>query len=261
LADLQGDAWFFSTPKSANYFKVLFDSAANDPEWMRWQMPTSTNPYIAPSEIEAMRRDLSSLVFQQEVQAQFVTLAGAVIQREWLRQALPPPDARLTLGVDLALSTKHDGDYTAIVALTTDPDGRVYVRDAQRRQVPFHQVLQFIQEMAERWRPVLITIESVQYQAAVVQELLRTTRLPVRSVTPDKDKMTRFQPLIARYEQGLVHHAPTLPAWFLDELLSFPFGDHDDAVDALAYAYNALPPVYVPDYTQGGLSRRFETPL
>ena len=77
------------------------------------------------------------------------------------------------------------------------------------------------------------------YQAVVVQELLRQTTLPIKGVTPDKDKVTRAQPLALRYEQGLVSHEQ-LPSWFEDELLAFPQGAHDDSVDALVYAYQAV---------------------
>lgn len=240
LADLRGSAWFLSTPKGSNYFKTLFDRAADDPDWARWQMPTASNPHIHPQEIEAMRRELPSLVYQQEVLAQFVDFAGAALKREWLQTGEPHGPLPVALGVDLALSTKQDADYTAIVALSRDAAGTIYVRDAQRLRAPFHQVLQFIRQMAAKWSPTVIAIESVQYQAAVVQELLRTTRLPVRGVKPDKDKLTRFLPLAARYEQGLVRHAPGLPGWFEDELLSFPVGGHDDGADALAYAWQAL---------------------
>jgi predicted phage terminase large subunit-like protein len=236
LADRQGGAWFLSTPKGGNYFKNLFERAADDLDWARAQCPTNHNPYIHPDEIEAMRRELPSLVFRQEVEAQFVDFSGAAVRREWLRYAEPPPGLSVTLGVDLALSTKQDADYTAIVAVSRDANGIIYVRDAQRIRAPFHQVLQFIQSMAAKWKPALIAIEQVQYQAAVVQELTRTTALPIKGVKPDKDKLTRFLPLIARYEQGLVVHAPGLPGWFEDELLSFPAGEHDDAADALAYA-------------------------
>lgn len=240
LADLRGQAWFLSTPKGENYFKTLFDRAAGDPDWARWQMPTSCNPYIRPEEIEAMRRELPRLIYQQEVLAQFVDLAGAVLKREWLSISEPPGALPVVLGVDLALSTKQDADYSAIVALSRDVAGTVFVRDAQRIRAPFHHVLQFIIQMARKWNPSVIAIESVQYQAAVVQELLRTTRLPVRGVKPDKDKLTRFLPLVARYEQGLVKHDPGLPGWFEDELLSFPVGEHDDGCDALAYSFQAL---------------------
>lgn len=241
LADLQGRVWFLSTPKGDNYFKTLFDRAVGDPHWARWQMPTRSNPYIRADEIEAMRLELPSLIYQQEVLAQFVDFAGAVLKRNWLATGEPAGTPPVVLGVDLALSTKTEADYTAIVAMSRDAAGTVYVRDAQRLRAPFYQVLQFIQQMATKWNPALIAIESVQYQAVVVQELLRTTRLPVRGVKPDKDKLTRFLPLAARYEQGLVKHAPGLPGWFEDELLAFPAGEHDDAVDAAAYAFAALP--------------------
>ena len=50
LTDLQGSAWFLSTPKGMNYFKLLFDRG-QDPEredWASWQKPTSANPFIEP---------------------------------------------------------------------------------------------------------------------------------------------------------------------------------------------------------------------
>lgn len=241
LADFQGAAWFLSTPKGNNYFKTLFDRAADDPDWARWQMPTSRNPYIRSEEIEAMRLELPEIVFRQEVLAQFVDFEGAALKREWIKIGEPSGVLPVVLGVDLAISTKTaTADYTAIVAMCRDASGSVFVLDAQRIRAPFHQVLLFIQQMAAKWRPSVIAIESVQYQAAVVQELLRTTRLPVRGVRPDKDKLTRFLPLVARYEQGLVKHAPGLPGWFEDELLSFPVGEHDDGCDALAYSFQAL---------------------
>jgi predicted phage terminase large subunit-like protein len=240
LADLQGSAWFLSTPKGNNYFKTLFDRAGDDPDWARWQMPTASNPYIKASEIEAMRLELPSIIYQQEVLAQFVDLEGAAMKRDWLRYEEPPTGLPVVLGVDLAISVKSDSDYSAIVALSRDSAGTIYVRDAQRIRAPFHQVLQFIQQMAAKWNPAAIAIEQVQYQAAVVQELARTTKLPVRGIHPDKDKLTRFLPLLARYEQGLVRHAPGLQGWFEEELLSFPVGEHDDGVDALAYSFAAL---------------------
>lgn len=167
----------------------------------------------------------------------------------------------IVAGVDLALGVKNSSDYTACIIMGRSPSGQVYILDAQRIQEPFHQVLLFIQQMANKWRPSVIAIEQVQYQAAVVQELLRTTTLPVIGVRPDKDKLTRFLPLLARYEQSMVCHAIGLASWFEDELLMFPMGEHDDGVDAAAYAFSAIPPDAVPDYSQGGMSRAFEVAL
>ena len=241
LTDYQGDAWFISTPKGLNYFHALF-RRGQDPEqadWSSFHMPTTINPHISPVEVARSRAELPALVFAQEYLAEFVTFGAGLVKPDMLVEGVCPPDLPVVLGVDLAISEKEGSDWTAIVALSRDPaSGLVYVREAERHRCGFHEVLQRIQAAAARWLNPLVAIEQTQYQAAVVQELTRTTRLAVRGVKPDRDKVTRFAPLLTRYEQRQVRHDPArVPAWFRDELLSFPEGEHDDGVDAVAYAF------------------------
>ena len=240
LTDYKGDAFFLSTPKGSNYFKSLHAMAGVDPDWMAWQMPTTANPWIDPDEVAKAGESLPSIAFRQEYLAEFVDAAGARIKREWLRHGVPPEGLPVYLGVDLAISTKAEADYTAVVALSRGEDGTLYVLDVNRTRADFASVLRFIEAMAEKWKPVMIGIEQVQYQAAVVQELMRRTKLPIRGIRPDRDKLTRFAPLEARYEQGQVVHVDGLPPYWQDELLSFPVGRHDDVVDAMAYAWQVI---------------------
>ena len=240
LTDYKGDAFFLSTPKGSNYFKSLHAMAGVDPDWMAWQMPTTANPWIDPLEVDKAGESLPSIAFRQEYLAEFVDAAGARIKREWLRFGDAPEGLPVYLGVDLAISTKAEADYTAVVALSRGEDGTIYVLDVNRTRADFASVLRFIEMMAEKWKPVMIGIEQVQYQAAVVQELMRRTKLPIRGIRPDRDKVTRFGPLEARYEQGQVVHVDGLPPYWQDELLSFPVGRHDDVVDAMAYAWQVI---------------------
>jgi predicted phage terminase large subunit-like protein len=243
LTDFKGDAWFLSTPKGDNFFRELYDlGLKNQGDWKSHQFPTISNPFIDPTEIQSARDDPNTpeLVFRQEYLAEFVQGSGTRVKREWLKISESPEHLEIVMGVDLAISTKTEADFTACVVLGRHADGRVFVLDSQRIQAPFHQVLEFIKRMAARWNPKIIGIEQVQYQAAVVTELLRKTTLPVRGLKPDKDKLTRFQPLEARYEQGLIYHAQNLPLEFEKELLAFPLGKHDDFCDALAYAFSLL---------------------
>lgn len=243
LSDLKGDAWFFSTPKGFDYFRELFvkGQSKDYPEWKSWQMPTETNPFIDKNEIEAARLELPELVFRQEYLAEFVDFAGTMVKREHIKYGLPDNPISTVIAVDLAISTKQSADYTAAVVLQRDLDGSIYVVDVFRKRESFYNVIQSIIRLAKRHNPNLIAIEQVQYQAAVVQELLRTTNLPVKGFIPEKDKLTRFQPVQARYEQGLIYHANGLVPDFENELLTFPVTDHDDMVDALALAVHALP--------------------
>lgn len=244
LADLDGDAWFISTPLGINYFHELFvKGQGNDQEWISHTAPSMDNPHLPDGWMEEQRENMPELVFAQEVLAQFVTFGAGLVKPEMIVETPAPSGLPVVLGVDLAISEKQGADWTAIVAMSRDPQtGVVYAREAERHRAGFHEVLNRIKAAAARHSPLFIAIEQTQYQAAVVQELARTTTLPVRGVRPDRDKLTRFAPLLTRYEQRLVRHDPAgVPAWFREELLAFPEGTHDDGVDAAAYAFSALP--------------------
>lgn len=242
LADLDGDAWFISTPNGINYFNDLYRRAETDPGWISHTAPSMDNPHLPDGWMEEQRETMPALVFAQEVMAQFVTFGAGLVKPEYLKDGIAPAGMPTVLGVDLAISERDGADWTAIVAMSRDPGtGIVYVREAERHRAGFADVLDRIKAAAARHKPTLIAVEQTQYQAAVVQELTRTTSLPVRGVRPDRDKLTRFLPLLTRYEQGQVRHDPSgVPAWFREELLSFPQGQHDDGVDAAAHAWAAI---------------------
>ena len=240
LTDYKGDGYFFSTPKGRNDFHAMYERARLDETYASFRMPTSVNPYIAQDEIDAAQRELPTVVFNQEYLAEFVDVQGALVKREmitYVNSDQVPRDLKIGMGVDLAISKSDTADYTAIAVVGYDKDsGRRYVLDMWRGKVGFHEVVTGVQALASKWNPSRINIEAVQYQVAVVQELLRKTSLPVKAVKPDRDKVTRFHALLARYEQLLVTHVRGLEPSFEQELLSFPEGNHDDMVDALVYA-------------------------
>ena len=82
LADYVGDVFFPSTPKGLNYFHTLYQKGTDEfqTDWQSWQMPTSSNPFIKPEEIEAARESLPEQVFKQEFLAEFIVGEGAVFR-------------------------------------------------------------------------------------------------------------------------------------------------------------------------------------
>ena len=250
LTDYRGAAWFISTPNGTNYFYELFRRGGDPayPEWASFQMPSAMNPHLPLEEIEQRRRELPELVFRQEYLAEFVAFGGGLVKPEMILEAPCPPRLPIALGVDLAISERDSADYTAIVAMCRDPStGIVYIKEVERFRAAFHEILTRIKSAAARHKPYIIAIEQTQYQAAVVQELARTTALPVRGIRPARDKLTRFLPLLTRFEQHMVRLDPAgCPAAFRDELLAFPESQHDDMIDAAAYAFHALSPAVQP---------------
>ena len=239
----QGHSLLVSSPRlEGSWFHRLWLAGQGaDPDVQSWSFPTWDSPYWKPQEVERARVELPAITFRREYGAEFVSAAGALVRREHLRTGEPMGvTLPCVMAVDLAISERSGADWTAVAVMSRGEDGRIWVRHVERLRTGFHGAIERIKALAARWRPRVVAIEAVQYQAAVVQELLRSTDLPVHGVKPDRDKVTRFQPLAARYEQGLVYHAPDLPAEFEQELLAFPVGTHDDMVDAASYAFAAL---------------------
>ncbi|MFN7197599.1 MAG: terminase large subunit domain-containing protein, partial [Hylemonella sp.] len=178
LTDYRGDAWFISTPNGLNYFYELFQRGRDPsyPDWESFHMPSAANPHLRPEEIEQKQRELPELVFRQEYLAEFVTFGGGLVKPEMLVMGECPPGLRPVLGVDLAISERDGADYTAIVAMARDPDfGVIYIKEVERFRAGFHEVLTRIKAAAARHNPSIVAIEQTQFQAAVVQELARTT--------------------------------------------------------------------------------------
>lgn len=122
LTDLEGDAWFLSTPQGLNYFYELFQRGADTeayPGWRSWQMPSSVNPFLPAAEIEAARQELPELVFKQEYLAEFLQNAGAVFRN--VDACLSPgstlPSDHKGHGMVAGVDWGRQHDFTAISIL------------------------------------------------------------------------------------------------------------------------------------------------
>jgi len=248
LSDRKGGALFISTPKGFNHFYELFKRAEGSDVWAAYRHPTWDNPYIDPEEIEAARLELPSLVFRQEYGAEFVQLAGALIQREWLLERLindEPPGIRWVRYWDLAVTAKTTGDYTVGAKVGMMKDGIVVIANIVRGRWEWPDALKVIAETAKAdGSGVQQGIEAVGVQKGAYQTLMRDPGLvgiALRPITVQKDKLTRAMPLVARAEAKNI--ALVRGAWnmaFIDEACAFPETDHDDQVDAVSGAMQML---------------------
>lgn len=81
LIDTQGTADFIGTPKKENpNLRRLEKEAQGDPEWASFHFTTMDNPAIAQSEIDAAKKDLDGITYQQEILAEYVENAGALFR-------------------------------------------------------------------------------------------------------------------------------------------------------------------------------------
>lgn len=112
LSDLRGDAWFLTTPKGHNFLWRLFIRGESDDyeEWQSFHMPTSSNPYIHPDEIESARLELPADAFAQEYLAEFLADAANPFGIHAIRACITEGMAKgpvAAWGFDLAKSVDH----------------------------------------------------------------------------------------------------------------------------------------------------------
>lgn len=257
LADREGWAIFISTPNGQNWLFDEFQQAPIKPGWARWQRPTSDNPRIKATELEASRRELGSHVFAQEFEAEFVTPGGGLFKKEWFRyytdlenapgwiqfgnaETFRVEDLTRFLTVDLATTVKQTSDYTAIATWGLHPDGRIFLLDMVRERLEGPDILPWIRRIVERWGAGTVWIERTGFQLALVQEAVRDD-LPAREFDPRPygDKWQRAITATPLFEQGRVLF-PRSATWLSDiesELVAFsPKADHDDQTDTVSMA-------------------------
>jgi predicted phage terminase large subunit-like protein len=239
LTDLKGGAWFCSTPKGANYFKELYDNAVA-PGWARWQLPTVSNPFMDPLEVEAARRELPNAVFRQEYLAEFVTDFGAVFKAATYYDPSERPQNgyQEATGCDFAY-TSRSGDWTVFLTGRAK-DGVLYVTDLYREQAEST-------VWAERLKACPNPSAFIGGQEGGIADFLRKDygiRLDARRAVTDK--LARAMPAITAWNRGEIRLPARAPITTIieGELLAFTGDDrvdaHDDIVDALASLHHAL---------------------
>lgn len=257
LADYKAPAYFYSTPRGKNWFYDLYmRGQSGDADWKSWRQPTSVNKYIDPSEIAEMKKDMTELMFSQEVMAEFLSEETGVFKK--IRQCIvgtykeAVPGRFYVMGVDLAKTI----DFTVLT-----------VMDSITREVVawdrFHDlawsVQKFkIQELAIRYNNALCIIDSTGLGDPIVDDLQMAglsiwydgEKPGFKFTNESKNRLVQNLAICLEQRRITFPNEPLL----IDELNSYeyqltdggkitynaPDGKHDDAVVSLALACWAL---------------------
>lgn len=150
-------------------------------------------------------------------------------------------DLTCVAAVDCASKVTISSDFSAIVVVATD--GRdYYVVDVVRERLEFADLLRKIVEVYGRHKPRLVYCEEASSGIPIVQEMRRTTGIPIVGVPPRGSKLSRAEAASALFEAGRIH-LPDHAAWidaYITEFTRFPGGKNDDMVDATSLAINSI---------------------
>lgn len=257
LADYKAPAYFYSTPRGRNWFYDLYMKGVNgDVGWRSWKQPTSINKYITAEEIEEMRKDMTEMMFSQEVLAEFLSDETGVFKR--IRQCIVGTYKAAVhgrfyvMGVDLAKTV----DFTVLTVI--DSVTREVVAWERFNDLAWSVQKLRVQELAARYNNALCVVDCTGVGDPITEDLQRAGlsmwyegERPGFKFTNDS-KSRLINNLAIAIEQRRI----TFPneAVLIDELQSYeysitdagritynaPDGKHDDAVISLALACWAL---------------------
>jgi predicted phage terminase large subunit-like protein len=207
--------------------------------------------------LETIRREMGSFKFSAQYLQRPLPAEGNLVKRAWIKSYETLPSARplrIIQSWDVASAIGETNDYS--VCTTWQVVKRdYYLVDVWRGKLEFPYLKSCLASMAHKFSANTILIEETGPGLHLVQQF-HTNPMPGVSmpigVRPDGDKKVRLEAQSACFEAGQVH-LPTEAEWlrdFLEELLGFPSGRHDDQVDSTSQFLNWIesrrePPVAI----------------
>lgn len=263
LTDLIGDAWFLSTPKGYNYFHDLFQRGKSkepiDSDYASWQMPTTSNPFINPKEVEDAKCSLASHVYDQEYLALFISAPGGRVIDVWSSENISEEADYIVGSGDTYWAVddgyageidKNTGFFTAnshprvFVNCQLRGDGTLAIFDEDYRIKTIDTI--HLKDVIRIWEekgyplPLFAAVDksAAQLKGAIwgegiafrnsaprVEESLKELR---KWVAPDINGVRRI--IVHPRCKHLIHE---FESYTLDEITGQPIKQHDHGIDAL----------------------------
>lgn len=228
-------------------FFDLFEKGLNDTtgRYKSYNFSSYDNPLIDPVEIDEMVKETSAHLRDQEVFGKFVDVSqGRIIKREWFKffelHELARKKRLSKIQIwDTAGKTKQENDFSVCETWIESSDG-YYLTNLFRERLEFPELKKKAIELFEQENPDQVWIEDKSSGTALIQELRRNTRIPIKEISAEKDKLEYVNACSPLIESGRVF-LPFSAMWlddFLAECEDFPGGEFDDQVDIMSKYLN-----------------------
>ena len=225
-------------------------------EWKVIEFPAilpSGNPlwpeFWPIEQLEALRNELPSGKWQAQYQQQPTSDVNAIVKREWWKNwedDTPPACEFIIQSWDTAFLKTQRSDYSACttwgVFYQDDDAGfsqaNLILLNAIKKRMEFPELKQRAYEEWKEWEPDALIVEAKASGTPLLFEL-RAMGIPVQEYTPSKgnDKIARLNAVADIFASGRVWVPGT--RWadeLVEEVASFPSGEHDDLVDSMTQA-------------------------
>jgi len=192
-------------------------------------------------DIERIKRSIGEYNFAGQYLQSPTPLGGGLIKEAWFRRYAPhqKPTSfdRILQSWDTANKPTELSDYS--VCTTWAIKGKdIYLIHVQRKRLAYPELKRAVREQWQAFGADVVLIEDKASGTQLIQELIQEGLHAVTAFKPKDDKLTRMNAQTATIENGFVH-VPEADHWvaeYLHEVVTFPFGKHDDQVDSTSQA-------------------------
>jgi predicted phage terminase large subunit-like protein len=200
-------------------------------------------------ELEALQKELPHGKWMAQYQQNPTSESSAIVKREWWQvwEDDEAPNCEFTLMAwDTAFEKSNRADYSALTHWgvfyhpddTGLPQANIILLNAFRERMEFPKLKQTAIDQFKEWEPDSVIIEKKASGAPLIYEM-RAMGIPVQEFTPSKgnDKISRLNAVSDLFASGRVWAPNTHWAEeVIEEVASFPAGEHDDYVDSVSLA-------------------------
>jgi predicted phage terminase large subunit-like protein len=200
-------------------------------------------------ELAALKEELPNGKWMAQYMQQPTSDVSAIIKREWWQiwpDDEPPFCESLIQSWDTAFLKTERSDYSACttwgVFYKPDATGinraNIILLNAFKSRMEFPELKQRAMQGFKEWNPDTLVVEAKAAGSPLIFEL-RAMGIPVQEFTPTKgnDKIARLNSVADIFASGMVWVPNT--SWaeeLVEEVASFPSGEHDDMVDSMSQA-------------------------
>lgn len=206
-----------------------------------------------PAKMMLKMKEENPFLFYSQYQQAPIAMGGGVIKHEWWRYYKSIEDTRyrrIFITADTAVKTKEWNDFTAIGCWGLTIGNKLRLLDMVHGKFEIPELQATMLAFWEKWQSGIgncrcteIIIEDKASGMQLIQQLRRIGGIPIRPITPEKDKLSRVYDVIPQIAAGNVELPESenhkISREFLAEADAFSAdmaAEHDDMVDMAVYA-------------------------
>lgn len=204
--------------------------------------------------IEDKLRQLGSLVFSYEMMNKPIDEMMAEFKKEYAQfeteEHLKQLDTSCYITIDSAVSEKESADFTGITINRVSRENKWYI-NTYRLKYNSKDLIDHLFYLQKTYKPTFLGLEETTFTMAIypfLQDEMRKRQI-FFSVTPVKhkgiNKELRIRGLIPRWESKSIFLVGD-NGELLDEMRTFPNGQHDDVLDSLSMQLSFARPPFIP---------------